>query len=65
MKTNFSRTEVTNVLLSSGYRPTIMKDVSEFFDVYLKEGKPRVQLPKTMRVFPQSELQVILPKELQ
>lgn len=65
MKVNYTRAEVTDLLLTNGYKPTILKDVSELFDVYTKPGKPRVQLSKTTKVFQRSQLKIILPKELQ
>src|SRR5690606_32227457 len=64
VKKEYSRVEVTNLLLSHHYKPTIMKVVSEYFDVYVKGDLPRVQLPKERRVFPRTELEIILPKEL-
>jgi hypothetical protein len=65
MKSQYSRAEVTNFLLDEGYRPTVMKDVSEFFDVYTKPGKSRIQLNKKTKYFQRTELLVILPKEIQ
>jgi hypothetical protein len=65
MKSQYSRIEVTNLLLEEGYKPTVMKDVSDFFDVYTKLGKSRIQLNKKTKYFQRSELLVILPKEIQ
>jgi len=65
MKIQYTRAEITDLLLKHSYKPTVMKDVSDHFDVYIKPGKPRVQLSINKKVFQKSELLIILPKEVQ
>lgn len=64
MKANFTRTEITDLLLNNGFKPTVLKDVSQTYDVYVNGGKQRVQLLKTTKVFQRSQLISILPKDL-
>lgn len=61
MKSKYARTEVTDILLKNGYKPTIIKGVSDHFDVYTKAGNPRIEIDKMKKVFLRQELQVILP----
>ena len=63
-KSEYSRVEVTSLLLSHQYKPTVMKSVSHYFDVYVKEGVSPVQLPKDLKVFRYTELETLLPREL-
>jgi hypothetical protein len=64
MKNNFTRIEITSVLLSNEFKPIVQKDVSETYDVYEKKGRPIVKLPKSLKVFQRSQLKTILPSDL-
>lgn len=63
MKSQFTRAEITALLLNNGFKPTVTKE-SGVYDIYTRKGLQKVRLLATAKVFSVSLLKQVLPKEL-
>lgn len=63
MKAQYTRAEITDLLLRNGFKPIVTKE-SDTYDIYEKKGQPKVRLLASAKVFNVSLLKQILPAEL-
>ena len=63
MKAQYTRAEITDLLLRNGFKPAVTEE-SDTYDIYEKKGHPKVRLLATAKVFNVSLLKQILPYEL-
>lgn len=63
MKTQYTRTEITDILLKNGFKPCVTKE-SDVYDIYEKKGVSKVRLLANTKIFQKTLLLQILPKEL-
>lgn len=63
MKAQYTRAEITDLLLKNGFKPIVTKE-SHVYDMYEKKGLSKVRLLANTKVFQKALLLQILPKEL-